>query len=498
VVANLVGPIVFVASAISGWLAKRRFRLLLWGSPAVIVAGVVLAAGIWQTQKPKAALIDRYRTAVHRAFNADDLATAELFVQKLLQLDDTNPEARYFAAIIARERGDEETAAEIVQELAPEVSAGYPPAHFWIASEMAEGKERWSNTELDRLTHHLETAATSSQLRVDARHMLGQVYAATGNLSKAIANFDSIIGERPELRLPVAHMLQLTGQSERALSELDKAIAHYQDLIESDPDNIIMRVALAKSLFLRGQFPRAVLVLRERFSDADGDRCRAELASLFALQSDRGPNTQDAEAMSQRIELLQRALECDPECEEALKRVAVLSGLEDERGTLAQSLLKDALAAGRAPATVHLILGTKASLEGDQKLAQTHLEQALRLNPRMPQVLNNLAWVLVQDAEPDLERARLLADTAVAIWPSHPEFRATRGQILVRQERWESALLDLEIALRDLGSRENLHLALAEVYDQLGDAEQAALHRRRAEEIEEIESRPADNADGRR
>lgn len=78
---------------------------------------------------------------------------------------------------------------------------------------------------------------------------------------------------------------------------------------------------------------------------------------------------------------------------------------EGESADQATDLLKQILARGAAPAVIHLALGTRALYQGDVDKGLMHLEQAQQRNARIPEVLNNLAWGLTQQDEPDLERA---------------------------------------------------------------------------------------------
>ena len=131
-----------------------------------------------------------------------------------------------------------------------------------------------------------------------------------------------------------------------------------------------------------------------------------------------------------------------------------------------------------------------AASDGDLAKAELHLEQALRLNPNTPEVLNNLAWVLANSKPPQLDRALVLVNAAVNALPDHPELRETRGQILARLQRWQDALPDLETALHDLGSRGNIHGSLATIYEHLGDEDMSAKHRKLAESC--AQQKPSD------
>jgi predicted Zn-dependent protease len=98
----------------------------------------------------------------------------------------------------------------------------------------------------------------------------------------------------------------------------------------------------------------------------------------------------------------------------------------------------------------------------------------------MPAFVNNLAWVLANGKDADLPRALKTIDPAVERWPGDPHLRATRGEILVKLERWKEALPDLEAAVKSDSGNAALHRFLAETYEHLDAPAMAVEHRKRA------------------
>jgi Flp pilus assembly protein TadD len=117
-------------------------------------------------------------------------------------------------------------------------------------------------------------------------------------------------------------------------------------------------------------------------------------------------------------------------------------------------------------------------LEDDFPEALVHLERAHALQPNDPDTLNNLAWALAYQEEPDLERALTLCDQALKLRPRDHRIRETRGQILAKLGRHEDAIVDLESALGRRERDREIHETLAKLYDALGDSELAETHRR--------------------
>jgi len=142
--------------------------------------------------------------------------------------------------------------------------------------------------------------------------------------------------------------------------------------------------------------------------------------------------------------------------------------------------LRSLLTQGQGNAGAHFALGLDAWVRGDTDAARIHLEQAARLAPTGPAIANNLAWVLAHGPNPDLSRALSLVELALDRQPRDPQYRGTRGSILVRLGRWKDALPDLETALTKDPNDRDLHGDLAVVYERLGLPDMAAGHREHA------------------
>jgi len=96
-------------------------------------------------------------------------------------------------------------------------------------------------------------------------------------------------------------------------------------------------------------------------------------------------------------------------------------------------------------------------------------------------VLNNLAWVLADSPDPkELERALELIDEALKNGRAKPNYRGTRGRILLRLERWKEAVAYLEAALARAPDTSSTHQDLAKAYSRLGLQDLAAEHQSRA------------------
>jgi hypothetical protein len=115
---------------------SRNWKALLMGLPAVVVGGIMLGIlSIGQQTSPKH-WQQVYNAAAVSALKKDDFATADVYFRRMAVLDGSAPTSLYGLALAAAGEGDEARARSLMQRIAPEDVAGYPPAHFWLARDM--------------------------------------------------------------------------------------------------------------------------------------------------------------------------------------------------------------------------------------------------------------------------------------------------------------------------------------------------------------------------
>jgi len=259
------------------------------------------------------------------------------------------------------------------------------------------------------------------------------------------------------------------------------AAKYNEGQVKADADNVGAYMSWAAACQLQGDFAQVeAILLRGLRRHPDNQGLRSALSTYYIIQSDRLVKASDPR-LRERLELVEQALVYSPNHPAALVRLAAFVADEGTVGESARASLNQILAEGRATATVHLILGTRAITHGDLQKAKLHLEQAHELNPSMPVLLNNLAWLLANQSQPQLERALGFANQALKIAPNDPRIRETRGQICAKLGRWQEALVDLEFALPQMSGDRELHQTLSLVYQELGEDDIAREHRRRSQ-----------------
>jgi tetratricopeptide (TPR) repeat protein len=133
------------------------------------------------------------------------------------------------------------------------------------------------------------------------------------------------------------------------------------------------------------------------------------------------------------------------------------------------------------PEIVLQLLGTHAVVSGEAAEASTLLKRAVEKNPKDAIAWNNYACSLLELPNADLDEALTAVDNALAIAPDAPQFRETRGQVLVRLKQWDKAIEDLELAINGMPNSKTIHRSLADAYAALGQQDLATVHREQAE-----------------
>jgi len=507
-------PLVAGFFLVHAWFGTRRWSLLAVSAPAWLLGLAVLGTVCYARYRGEKEIFRRYALEFNKALEAPDEAAVAMAGRKLTQLEPGNPEARYALAWLTEKNGDHQRVEELMRELAPVDAVGHPRAHLWMAARMLVGpayreasdgaataadgsasdaggpnadrsvlvnsaatpaRPSLTADDFRALVHHLMVALRVNSQREPAHIMLARLWLAVKNFDQAAEHLRAVVPQRPDLRVALADVYLAQGDTARGKDELKLAAEHLQRVVAAEPANGQARILWAQALAKGEAFEQAERVLVEGLLADPNGQVRQALAGFCIARYDQ--TRQAGAQVNSGIEHLQRALTYAPNNVEALTRLAALSTEAGPDVPQARALLKDALARGETPAAVHLVLGTAAASVDQVDEAKMHLEQAYRLNPKAPAILNNLAWVLATAKPPDLQRALELANAALELTPRHPEMLATRGHIYMLLQRWQESLADLEAALAGLGSRPNIHESLARVYTQLGDAELAQRHR---------------------
>lgn len=247
---------------------------------------------------------------------------------------------------------------------------------------------------------HDQQALGNADVAAAAQFGLGRIAAAESDLDGAIAHFQEALAAQPRasaVHSPLALALRGKGRRDEALQHL--ALAGSQAVTFKDPlvDGLAALVAGARAHLFRGD--RA---------QEEGDLATAQREYELAVQAD--PNS----------------------------------------------------------ALAHHSLGTMMGQRGDVAGAVVHLQRATELDPRFPEAFYNLGTALLRQGRRD-EALRAL-DRVLELDPAHDQARLRRAA--ARRERGETqpARADLEAVLRRQPLQPDAIVDLAVLLAQTGDA----------------------------
>jgi tetratricopeptide (TPR) repeat protein len=470
------------------WWETRELRRLLQGLPALLLAGLLLLLLASRGQPASRELIDKYLQLAQRSVRLEEFDQAEFYYRKLEQLAPANGTVRFEHASMFAEKGEFDRAAVMMGALVSDDDrSNDKDVHLWLARNVLEGKIKTEDP-LGFAKEHLNQVLAEDSRNLQAHFFFSQLYLRQGDLDEAIRHLEPVAPNAPQLQMLLASLHGLRGDKSRARSTArNAALALEQAINSNQSSDVAVWHQLAGAQLLQENYEEAVNVLRRALTKFDDKESRVYLGRTYVRWSDHVAR-ESPEKFSEQMWLLQQALLVAPDEPTALQRVVALATSTGPAAEEAQTRLREILANGDAPAAVHLALGTLAAAHKDTETALRHLRQAHQLNPKTPVTLNNLAFVIANSPEPDLSYALQLAEQAIELAPGVPSFRETRGQILIKLGKMSEGIADLEGALPHMpseGTRLAMHSALAKAYQELGDDKLAALHRQRAQELEQ-------------
>jgi tetratricopeptide (TPR) repeat protein len=461
---------------------RPRRRDWLAGLPAALIGVVTLAVGLAAAAATTPDQIQlAYANQARLAAQAGEHRMARLCFERLALAPDSATQAQYSLAESLEKLGEHRRALAILKKLAPDDRPGDPSAQLRLAQLLLSEKPTPPPAAVEA-ERHLRRAVEGDPNSVPANALLAQILMATGRQEQAVPYLRRVVWDRPELRITLARVYRAMSQPGAANDEATLALREFHRRSQANPDDPDARVQAAEAAAFLEDFPTAANILKQGWERTNDPRYRPTMASLFAVWASSlkaDPKTEPGK----RLAILEQGLRWDPTDKALLNEfVDILkpNGAEAER---ARAMLRDLLTKGQNLAGAHFVLGVDAWLRNRPDEARIHYEQADRLAPGSPEVVNNLAWVLIHTEHPDPQRALPLANAAVERRPDNPLFHGTRGMVLAKLGRWKEALPDLEAALPASPREVRLRQALVDTYEHLGLPEMAAAYRKQLADL---------------
>ena len=427
----------------------------------------------------------RYRNGASIALKNQDYPLAKTYFQRIMRTEKLNSEQKFQWANILARTGEAERAEEIFNELAPDDAIGFAPTHALKAIALSKyaGQAKKDPTFLKKLRWHLtQSKMPSGKQSPEILEAWTVFYLASENYDEAIRVLEEAAPNQPANYMTIAQIHRGRGEEAKRQEVLKTAENVYRELLEKDELNHQVRIVLANIVAQREDFDEAEQILSKGFRLQPDAAIKRSASDFYVMMHDRArSNSKD---LKTQVDLLVRAMSIDPNYRPVYDRLMRMYIANQKTDGIDQ--IRDAfvsMVTGDQPTPMgHLAYSNFLWQEGDRERAQFHLEQAYKLDPNYVIVLNNLAWMIAQSENPDLERATKLVKTAIEQRPRDGRFHDTYGDILMKQGNFRDSATELELALAGADDSKSVHQKLGIVYEKLGMSELAKKHREQAAE----------------
>lgn len=421
-----------------------------------------------------------YRGAAY--LGKDDPVKARESFERVLKLDPT-----FFPAAASLARLDLQDKKPAAAKARFDSILKADPRHLQAMLALAE----LARTAGDEKTYlgWLEKAATANPQALQPRIQQSRHWLAKGDSAKAVAAARSAVNARPDN--PAA--LDLLGSAQLAGRDFDNALATYRKLVDLHPGRAEAHLKLAQVQIAMSQAGEARKSLQESLRLQPGF---LEAQLLLGNLEARAERHDEALKIARQIQqqhpkaIAGWALEGDIAL--ARKQYPVALAAYERAHTLAPSpatligQYQALAAAGRFDEGVKRLTDWLAARPEDQRtrlfLAETLLghgryqaaaDHYLLLNQQIPGnvvVLNNLASALSELRD---KRALGFAEQALKLKPDNPAVMDTLGWILVQQGQSGRGIKLLQQALSRMPDSAEIQWHLASAYAQAGDRARA-------------------------
>ncbi len=448
---------------------------------ALVVGGVVAHSGVagWRNE-----LIGRQFA---EAWQVDDFPTAELVLRRQLSQRPEDADLLFKLAMVRENRDAHEEAAELMRKLV--AIKKHQSAARWLLEKEYLNRPWTEFTEPQKheFGQLLSFIHDESPKDMGIVQLFAEYSLARQNFPKAITLLEMLAPLQPMRGLQAAAISRQMGNDATANRLASRALEQVDQLAQEDPTNNMLRLAIAQNQMFLRRHAEAVRTLEKGIQLAktpqDAEQLQQALGDAFvawiAFIEETPSNTTDERLRI--LKMLQSALQYAPNNPRVLMLVAdqVLKSVSDEDEAIVAT--RDALIAGTSPGISHFIQGTAAMIKEDTETAEMHLRMAAKFLPKSGVILNNLAVAMASREGSNLDLALKVSESAISQTPdATPHFYETRGQILVKLERYLDAVPDLERALSVVELASSAHESLAVCYDKLGQDELSRQHRQAA------------------
>lgn len=447
----------------------------------------------------------------------------EVYWNKLIDLNQQEPEYKYQLARISLEKNKPQRGLALMNLTAPLGEPGFAEAHLWLANfHWRSALQRDISKDEARRNvvlalRHLDQCLRRDRNNVSAKKNKAEILFRLKRYAAAYPFYEELYQDDVNLVARMVDINRILGRPEESVVVVRDAVGRYQQLLKdpaiSEEDWNNYWTALRNCYRTIGDFKTIEGLLQEEIGNQVASAQQSEqvgsvrlvflkelLASVYLgwIDQQRGK-----ESLQSRFEKAEKAYENDPTSELVLLELTRLgvepvppetgseplsdsaqSDLEEQQRLYREKLDISKLARGHydankdkdASAVVQNELGTQALSRKQYQKAIGYFESAISKAPRSPHMLNNLAYTYLVCEKKNPARALSLVDRALANFnPTSDQmrkrlsnFRDTRGLAMMQLNRLDEAAAEFEIALADRPNNVRILKNLVKCYDDNG------------------------------
>lgn len=410
-----------------------------------------------------------------------EMLEAEEAYKESLALDQTNPSALLFLAEESIKRDDIETASQYFESLITgnplnvhalvkyfqfhELLGNHERASAPLRKAIAlSGDVRYdliyvgslaSQNKIDEQLSHLLSIADKGKNEPKFWMLLGDAYWKTGNTDGSIEAYANWLVSEKSVNAYIKNIrvAEVSGDLSRALMLAEQLVVEFPEQRELD-------LILSHALILNKKFERAQRILTSASKQLKSTAAGLSLQGRLLLVQQQ---YKKAEVM------LRKSYDKVPSLDTAryLYTSLIKQNKYDEGIKFAQNHLE------KKPENAALrLLVANQLLTIDSNKALEHFEYlALNSPSASPIVLNNLAWLLVENNRAD--EALQYVEKALELLPQNPNILATAGNAYASLEEYDKAILSLKSAHEKAPSSFEITVDYIKVLNKSGNNEYA-------------------------
>jgi len=414
----------------------------------------------------------------------------KVFLKKLIKIQPEQNEYKYRLALRAMAEGDVRRCFEMMRQISPLDTPGYPKAHLQLAllfenSPAKNPIQRIAN--IDKALAHVEHCLTNDINNLDALKIKARLLRLKGSTSDARATFKKVFDADPKYFRPLLELQDDPGERQSTLASASSAFSQQLSSSEVQKDSarwVSAWQGYAQSMSLLEDFDTLesrLLKELDRYKAGTDNMARqpflkqylAQLYISWTVAQNGDPLRKDLLGFPEdkQLEMLgyyAKAFSFNENDRTVLQSVSRLafSPYDSVRERARQIYDPDNQA--NLPPEVLNQMGLQALKNRDYKVAQQHYERARAMAPDNPAILNNLAYAylkgedegtftqseLLRKKKSNAERAHDLVAQAMRLIPSDKRnspnmsmYRHTLGTALMQLKNYAAAAAEFEKAL---------------------------------------------------